>query len=82
MTEINFQPVFDYIDALETKIDPLVERIDDLGHKFDNLQSAVDKSLTDLRNINEEKVITAYRTKRLEEWAKPVGEKVEVPFEV
>lgn len=79
MTEINFQPIFDYIDE---KVDPLEVKVTSLQTSFNNLQTTMDKLVKKDKNLDEEKIIANYRVTRLEQWAKPVGEKTQISFEV
>lgn len=80
MTEINFQPVFDYIDQnnVVLKEDILLE----VREEIRPLKTAIANLAGDVKTIKEEMVISNHRTKRLEEWAGPVGKKVGLPLEL
>jgi len=79
MTEINFQPVFDYIDLkfAEFKEDILIEVRAELREMKDQIANLTTK----VESTNSEMIVANHRIRRLEGWAEPVGNKLHIPFQ-
>lgn len=79
MADINFQPIFDYIDQNNQvlKEEIMVEVRSELRGMKTNITNLV----TEVKNIKDQLIISNHRTTRLEDWAKPVGDKVGIPIE-
>ncbi len=80
MTETNFQPIFDYLDN-HFRLEIIQDIEDRFGSRFDNLANIMDEVLREVVAMREEQTINNHRFLRLEGWAKPVGRKVNIPFE-
>ncbi len=77
MADINFQPVFDYIDQ---SILPLKEDILTVKNDMREVKTAVANLSTEAKNYNEELLVSGHRLDRLEGWGKKVGSKVGIPL--
>lgn len=77
MSDINFQPIFDYIDQAIT---PLREDIAALQSDMTDLKGSVANLSAQVKKYHEEMLVSGHRIDRLEEWAKQVGSKVGVPI--
>jgi hypothetical protein len=79
MTEINFQPVFDYIDLkfIQFKEEILVE----VRAEMREMKDQIANSVTEQKRFNDELQVANSRIGRLEGWAKPVGGKINIPFQ-
>ena len=75
MSEINFQPIFDYIDTA------LKEQSFQLGSRIDAVQTQVANLATQVQTLTQEVRVSNYRLDRLEDWAPKVGDKTSIPFE-
>ncbi len=75
MNEINFQPIFDYIDnALKEQSLVLRDEIRVVQTQVANLAHTVGEMRQELQ-------VSSYRHDRLEAWAPKVGKKTGIPFE-
>ena len=77
MSEINFQPVFDYIDQ---SISPLKEDILSLKNDMGDVKTSLANLSAQVKKYHEEMLVSGHRVDRLEEWAQRVGQKVGVPI--
>ncbi len=78
MSDINFQPVFDYIDQNNQV---LGEQI--LGHVDEQLRevkTSIDNLSSQVKTYHEEMLISGHRLDRLEGWGKIVSTKINVPL--
>ena len=78
MSDVNFQPVFDYIDQAKNEIkeDILTEVKAELG----DVKTSIANLSSQVQKYHEEMLVSGHRIDRLEDWAKVVGEKVGVPI--
>jgi|GEM_PF-2766411 len=78
MADINFQPIFNYIDQA---VIPIKEEIAELRADMRLVKTTVVNMAGDIKTLKEEMMGANYRIKRLEDWAGPVGRKVDIPIE-
>ncbi len=80
MTEINFQPMFDYFDhVLDKKLSEQKQDIlSEIRNEFNGRFDGISKQLLDL---TQEMHVNNHRIYRLENWADVVGLKTKIPFE-
>lgn len=78
MADINFQPVFDYIDEAkkEIKEDVRVE----LRAELRDVKTSISNLSSQVKKYCEEMLVSGHRIDRLEQWAEQVGNKVGVPI--
>lgn len=79
MTDINFQPIFDYLDN-QFKQSLMTEIRDEFNGKFNVVQISIDAVLKEVVAMRQEWATMHHRFNRLEDWAKPAGNKIELPF--
>lgn len=79
MTEINFQPVFDYLDEkLESHKEEIMTAV---RAELYDIKTNLANLAGEVKDFREEMKISNFRTTRLEEWAVPVGNKLNLPIE-
>lgn len=78
MTKDNFQPIFKYLDKMEIRIKE--DLIDVIHKELRPVKTAIANLAGEVRQIREENAVANHRFKRLEDWAKPVGKKLDIPF--
>lgn len=78
MSDINFQPIFDYIDESNKalKEDLLME----VRGEMRDVKSAIANLSAQVKKYHEEMLVSGHRLDRLEEWAKAVGQKIGLPI--
>jgi hypothetical protein len=87
MTEINFQPVFDYIDKtfdlrLDFKLDQFKkEFLAEVRAEIRELRDQISNAVAEQKRFNDELHVANSRVGRLESWAEPVGKKLNIPFQ-
>jgi uncharacterized coiled-coil DUF342 family protein len=74
MSDINFQPIFDYIDESSAKLK------EDLRIDLTDVKTSIANLSAQVKKYHEEMLVSGHRIDRLEEWAKTVGEKVGLPI--
>lgn len=79
MQEINFQPVFDYIDQNSVVLKEEILSAVDL--RLVEIRTDIANLSGQMKDFREEMLISSHRTDRLEAWAKRVGKKVDIPIE-
>lgn len=79
--EINFQPIFDYIDESAKNLEErLVKKIENtIQFEVRDVKASIANLSFQVKKYHEEMLGTGHRIDRLEDWAKIVGEKVGVP---
>jgi peptidoglycan hydrolase CwlO-like protein len=77
MADINFQPLFEYLDEKFAKND---ERFDQLEKRLDVLQTSVDNLAKQVQEFQQEMIVNRKRLEKLEAWAKHVSEKLGIPL--
>jgi uncharacterized coiled-coil DUF342 family protein len=78
MTDINFQPIFDYIDESNAKLKE--EILTEVRSELRDVKTAVANLSGQVKQYHEEMLVSGHRIDRLEDWAKIVGEKIGVPI--
>lgn len=80
MTEINFQPVFDYIDQNNhvLKEDILFE----VRAGLREIRTDVANLAGQVKDFHDEMSVMGFRVNRLETWAGPAGKKLNLPLEL
>lgn len=83
MSEINFQPIFDYINkalqiALDEQKEGLVSIID---QRFLEVTTQIANLSQQVQSFHQEMAVANHRFTRLETWAPKVGDKTNIPFE-
>ncbi len=48
--------------------------------KIDNLQNTQDYILGELKTLNEEKTVSGYRFRRMEQWIEKASKKINLPY--
>lgn len=77
MDQINFQPIFSYIDD---SLNPLKADIAQVKSDMADVKTAVANLSHQVQKYHEEMLVSGHRLDRLEEWAVQVGQKVGVPI--
>jgi hypothetical protein len=79
MSDINFQPIFDYIDNSQNELkQDLVSLMDG---RFDEVKTQIANLTHQVQRFNDESQVSKYRLDRLEGWAGKVGNKTNIPIE-
>lgn len=78
MSDINFQPIFDYIDETNRGLEQRL--IDKIESELRDVKTAVANLSSQVKNYHEEMMVANHRLERLEKWAEQVGQKVGVPI--
>lgn len=73
----DFQPLFKYFDG---KFSELKSDISRLEKKTDTLQTSVDGFAKSSKKTEDGLLVQTRRVDKLEEWAKPIGEKLKIPL--
>jgi archaellum component FlaC len=73
----NLQPIFDYFDAFEGRVNLRFEKLD---NKVDTLQTSVDNLTKIVQDFRDEHIILRRQFELLRAWAEKVSEKVGVPL--
>lgn len=91
MTEINFQPVFDYINktfdqVLEVKLRFEFEKfrkeiLTEVRAELREMKDQIANMVSEQKRFNDELQVSRNRVGRLEGWAEPVGRKLNIPFQ-
>ncbi len=76
---INFQPIFDYIDAKHSEV---TERFDSLENRVDKLQTSVDSLTKMVKDFRDEHIVLHRRMEVLETWAQKVAKQTGIPLPV
>ncbi len=82
MSDVNFQPIFDYIDESNKKLkEELKEEIlTEVRSEFGDIKTAVANLSGQVKKYHEEMLVSGHRLDCLKEWAQIVGGKVGVPI--
>ncbi len=80
MTDINFQPIFDYIDQNNIVLEESI--MTKVRTELREMKASIANLVTEVKIIKDELIISNHRHLRMEHWAKPVGDKVNIPFEL
>lgn len=82
MIEINYKPIFDYIDKSSQELEERLKQ--DLVSKTDlkHLQDTVDGIATNFKNNDEKVAITEEKTERIEHWVISAAKRIDVPYKV
>lgn len=78
MADINFQPIFDYIDQNNHTLKE--EIVVAVRAELREIKTTIANMATDIRTLKEEMFVANHRIRRLEGWAQPVGAKIDIPF--
>ena len=78
MADINFQPVFDYIDNVKKELRD--ELIADVRQEMNEVKTSISNLSQQVKKYHEEMLVSGHRIDRLESWAEQVGKKVGVPI--
>ncbi len=76
MNDINFQPIFEYIDEAEKRIKAEMASKADI----EKVLSAVTAIATNYKKTDDKVSIQESKTERIEHWVIKAAEKVEVPY--
>jgi hypothetical protein len=81
MENINFQPIFDYIDKSQEDLEIRLKR--DLASKEDvrKIQETLDSFAKDNKNFGQDLKVVENKASRLESWVLKAAEKTEIPYE-
>lgn len=77
MQEINLEPLFKYLGEIKDELKSDICRIED---KVDILQTSVDGLAKLVQDFRDEHIILHKRLEVLEEWAKEVSKKFNIPL--
>lgn len=78
MQNINFQPVFDYIDHSKEELKE--EILTEFNGKLSNINTSIANLATEVRDLKEEVSISNHRLDRAENWIDTAAKKIRVPF--
>jgi len=78
MSDINFQPIFDYID---NSIRPLHDQFGEFRNELRDVKVQLANISHRIQIFEDESQVSKYRLDRLETWAPKVGDKTGIPFE-
>jgi hypothetical protein len=78
MSDINFQPIFNYID---NSIRPLNEQFGEFRHELSDVKVQVANLAHELSEMRQELHVSNHRLDRIESWVPKVGDKTGIPFE-
>ena len=78
----DFKPIFDYLDEMKSELtkDITTSVTASLGGKIDKLQTSVDGFAKDVKKFDQERLAQNNRIEKLETWAKPIGDKLQMPL--
>jgi hypothetical protein len=79
--EVNFQPVFDYIDEKLGEQSELLRSELALKEDVRRIQETLDSFATGYKNYGDNLKVVENKACRLETWALKVAEKTETPYE-
>ena len=77
MSEVDFKPLFDYLDDFKAEVKADVQAIDE---KVAHLQDSVDGLVKIVKDFQDEHIILRHQFEIFKVWAKQVSEKVGVPL--
>ena len=77
MNDVNFKPLFEYLDKKFGKLEADVAIVDE---KVERTLTSVDSLAKMVKDFQEEHIIMRKRLEVLEAWAKKVSEKVGIPL--
>ncbi len=91
MTKITLNSLDSKINTIDSKIDNLIlflgDKFDDIQEKFNginnrlvNLENGQDHILGELKTLNEDKKVGAYRSRRMESWIEKAAKKINTPY--
>lgn len=72
----NFQPIFDYIDEANSKIEKRLARIEENDQ---DVKTGIANLSAQIKQYHEEMMVNGHRIDRLEQLVKVIGDKVGVP---
>ena len=78
MENINFQPVFDYIDQTEKRLKEELASKADLKH----LQDTVDEIAKGFKDNDEKVKVVDAKAERIEHWVIEASKKIDLPYRV
>ncbi len=78
MADMNFQPIFDYIDQNSQKLkqDIMIE----VRGELSGMKISLANLSADVKGLREEMAVANHRVKRFEDWAEPVGKHLGMPI--
>ena len=78
MVEINYKPIFDYIDQTKKELK------EELASKADlkRLQDTVDGIAKNFKNNDEKVIIVEAKSERIEHWVIDASKKINLPYHV
>ena len=83
---MNYQPIFDYIDkSLKIIKQEIIAEITteiraEFQPQFDILIRGFDTLSRETKEFRQEQIVSGHRIDRLEDWAKPAGDKLGLPI--
>ena len=82
MADINFQPIFDYIDDSNKglKEDLKEGLMTEMRTELKDIKTSIANLSAQVKKYHEEMLVSGHRIDRLEEWAKTAGEKIGLPI--
>ncbi len=78
MDQINFQPLFEYLDEKFGAVD---ERFDHVEERLENLETSADNVSKEMKETREELRVSNHRHDKTEDWVTRVAPGVGIPFE-
>ena len=86
MENINFKPIFDYIDEAKKEIiEEITENVTrDMATKksVDTLQRSVDAFAGESKKKGQEEIVLKAKTERIEHWVIDASKKIDLPYQV
>jgi isoleucyl-tRNA synthetase len=77
MAKSKYQELLDFNKEL---MEFLVEKFDKVDSRLNKLENTVDFILGELKVLNEDKTVGAYRTRRMESWIEQAAKKIDLPY--
>ena len=78
MADINFQPIFDYIDGSNKGLKEGL--MTEMRTELKDIKTSIANLSAQVKKYHEEMLVSGHRIDRLEEWAKTAGEKIGLPI--
>lgn len=78
--KIDYQPIFDYIDKRQTEFHEELRTEFALQTDINDVKTMIANVSSQIAEFHQEMAVNNYRVTRLEDWAKFVGNKIDLPL--
>ncbi len=83
MSEVTLEAIAGVVEkVVDDKLQPIKEILDDHTETLERHTTILDQLLTKKKTKDDEETVAIFRFSRLENWAKKVGEKLRIKFEL